>query len=205
MWKLRHLPQLKYLILSGNPIQDIFYKDCDNTSDNSRSNDSKNAADTAHNVTLAGDGRGGLNPAGSDIMDTTADFDSVDADQDDNVFRQDEVEEDIDEDEDVEEEESFDTDICQGGSSFCEEEDDDDDVDNDLDKIDFSLDDRPVSRFGYHQDPEVVDSDEGSDTEQDLASGTDHLSEVSQTNTTTGLALTSGNINIPQVSHRKMT
>ena len=38
VWKLRHLPQLKQLILSGNPLDKIFYQEeSDQESDNSAS------------------------------------------------------------------------------------------------------------------------------------------------------------------------
>lgn len=158
VWKLRHLPQLKYLILSGNPIQDIFYSK-DNTSGEDKS---MLASDTS---------AGGVDNIFSEALD--------------DVY--------IDENED---EEDFD----QEGSSFCDE-DDDDDIDNDCfdDKNDSSLEGRPVSRFGYHQDPEVVDSEEGSEAEQEWVSPTMPLSGTTQIKAAASLAQTiSGNINIPQ-------
>ncbi|GFS11053.1 tubulin-specific chaperone cofactor E-like protein [Elysia marginata] len=183
VWKLRHLPQLKYLILSGNPIQDIFY-----------SNDSKTQSPSG----LAGDGSA-PNHHDSDIMDTAADLIGANADLGFTEGSNDD--EDVEEKDEKEEEEGgFDDADCyqEGSSSFCDyDDDDDDDADCFDNKNDSSLEGRPVSRFGYHRDPEVVYSDEGSDTEQDLASTTEFPTASQGNAASSNKVLPSGNINIP--------
>ena len=146
---------------------------------------------TEHNLALHRDS-GDPNIVESNVMDTAADLAVA---ENDDVFSQDNNDGDVDEDE---EEEDFEAEFSQGGSSFCE---DDDNVDEDYDdKIDNSIEDRPVSRFGYHLDPEVVLSDEGSETEQDCASAASLPSlPTSQVKPATSIPVSSGNINIPQV------
>ncbi|RUS88230.1 hypothetical protein EGW08_003996 [Elysia chlorotica] len=182
VWKLRHLPQLKYLILSGNPIQDIFYRDSSTNQDESDSGD-KNMSCADLNAMSCGDGDGPSKPEPT-VMDTALDL--AGTENDDDVFGQDTI--------DGEDEEDFDTEFSAGGSSFCDDDDDDDD-DNDNVGGYGDNDDRPVSRFGYHLDPEVMHSDEGSEAEQEWAGAVSGVKGATMSQTK---AVPSGNINIPQ-------
>ncbi|GFO38490.1 tubulin-specific chaperone cofactor e-like protein [Plakobranchus ocellatus] len=172
VWKLRNLPQLKYLILSGNPIKDIFYRRHDasgNSQDTTKSWPEPESDDSTD--------------ADSDIMDTGVDLNSWDNNSrllghEDNDVN--------DEEEEQEQEDDIEADCFTSGDAPSYGQ-----TDNGNDGTD-----RPVSRFGFHKD--TVDySDEGSDAEQDTALTSQPLPQVK---TAVGAKEHSGNINIPQAA-----
>ncbi|XP_059142236.1 uncharacterized protein LOC131929880 isoform X2 [Physella acuta] len=147
VWKLRHLPNLKYLVLSGNPVKDIFYQVCSQNeqldlassirSDTSQSNSMQDQTNT--------------NETNEQTTDLIREWDSSDPSfSDSNLFTY--PSEDLDAVDEIEDLNDLDTESSSEDIEDC------------------GCTHRPVSRFENHSDSDCSDGDRArTDSESDVS------------------------------------